>query len=100
MAHKDGDIVFWATTSAAGEYTVIGHPNGDKAGKVLVQAHSGEISVEIDADECSPQLVAATRSAAESIAGDISATVMGAGGQPLGPSCNNRLSSLLVASYD
>jgi hypothetical protein len=40
--------------TVAGEYTFIGHPGGDKDGKVLVLAHSGEIGVEIDADECSP----------------------------------------------
>ena len=100
MAYKVGDIVFWATTSAAGEYTVIGHPNGDKAGKVLVQAHSGEISVEIDADECSPnwsQQPAARPRVSPAIFPQPS---WRAGGQPLGPSCNNRLSSLLVASYD
>jgi hypothetical protein len=29
MAFKVGDIVFWATASAAGECTVIGHPKGE-----------------------------------------------------------------------
>jgi hypothetical protein len=31
--------VFWGTPTTAGEYTFIGHPRGDKAGKVLVLAH-------------------------------------------------------------
>ena len=61
MAYKVGDIVFWTTASVAGEYTVVGHSNGNKAGKVLVLAHSGEISIEIDADECSPVQVATIR---------------------------------------
>jgi hypothetical protein len=47
-----GDVVFWGTPTT--EYTFIGHPKGDKAGNVLVLAHSGELGVEIDADECSP----------------------------------------------
>jgi hypothetical protein len=49
-----GDVVFWGMPTTAGEYTFIGHPRGDRAGKVLVLAHSGETGVEIDADECSP----------------------------------------------
>lgn len=40
--------------TTAGEWTFIGHPRGDKAGKALVLAPSGKVSVEIDADECSP----------------------------------------------
>jgi hypothetical protein len=40
--------------SCSGAHTFIGHPKGDHAGKVLVLAHSGEVGVEIDADECSP----------------------------------------------
>jgi hypothetical protein len=48
-----GDVVFWATASTAGEYTFIGHPKGDKAGKVLMLALSGQW-FEVDADECSP----------------------------------------------
>jgi hypothetical protein len=54
MAYKVGDIVFWATTSAAGEYTVIGHPKGDKAGKVSVLAMAADIGFEVDADKCAP----------------------------------------------
>ena len=42
-AYSVGDVVFWGTLTTAGEYTFIGHPKGDKAGKVLVLAHSGEI---------------------------------------------------------
>jgi hypothetical protein len=38
-----GDVVFWGTPTTAGEYTFIGHPKGDTAGKVLVLAHSGEV---------------------------------------------------------
>ena len=49
-----GDDVFWATASAAGEWTFVGHPRGDNAGKVLVLASSPEIGFEIDADQCSP----------------------------------------------
>ena len=54
MAYSVGDVVFWSTASAAGAYTFIGHPKGDKAGKILVLAHSGEVSCQVDADECSP----------------------------------------------
>ena len=36
------------------EYTFIGSSKGDQHGKVLVLAHSGEIGVEVDTDECSP----------------------------------------------
>src|SRR5687767_1426024 len=49
-----GDVVFWGTPTTAGEYTFIGHPKGDKAGRVLVLAHSAEIGFEVDADECRP----------------------------------------------
>jgi len=49
-----GDVVFCVTPTTAGEYTFIGHPRGDRVGKVLVLAHSGEIGLEVDADECSP----------------------------------------------
>jgi hypothetical protein len=49
-----GDVVFWGTPTAAGEYVCIGHPKGDNTGKVLVLAHSGEVGQEVDADECSP----------------------------------------------
>ena len=49
-----GDTVFWATASTAGEWTFIGHPKGDKGVRVLVLAHSAEVGVDIDADECSP----------------------------------------------
>jgi hypothetical protein len=49
-----GDVVFWGTPTTAGEYTFIGHPKGDKAGKVLVLVHSAEIGFEVDADECRP----------------------------------------------
>jgi len=47
------DVVFWGTPTTAGEYSFIGHPKGDKAGKVLVLALSGQW-FEVDADECSP----------------------------------------------
>jgi hypothetical protein len=49
-----GDVVFWGTPTTAGEYTFIGHPRGDKAGKVLVLAMAAEIGFEVDADECAP----------------------------------------------
>lgn len=49
-----GDVVFWGTPTTAGEYTFIGHPWGDKAGKVLVLAMAAEIGFEVDADECAP----------------------------------------------
>jgi hypothetical protein len=42
------------TPTTAGEYTFIGYPRGDKAGKVLVLAHSGEVGRQIDADQCAP----------------------------------------------
>jgi hypothetical protein len=41
MAYKVGDIVFWATGSAAGEYTVIGHVSGEPG--VLVFEGGGEV---------------------------------------------------------
>ena len=53
-AYQVGDVVFWGTPTTAGEYTFIGYPRGDKTGKVLVLAHSGEVGQEIDADECTP----------------------------------------------
>ena len=43
-----GDVVFWGAAAAAGEYTFMGHPKGDTAGKVLVLAHSAEIGFEVD----------------------------------------------------
>jgi hypothetical protein len=49
-----GDVVFWGTPTTAGEYTFIGHPKGDKGGKVLMLAHSAEVGFEVDADECNP----------------------------------------------
>ena len=49
-----GDGVIWATPSTAGEWTFIGHPCGDRAGKMLVLASSPEIGFEIEADQCSP----------------------------------------------
>jgi hypothetical protein len=48
MGFKVGDIVFWVTASAAGEYTVIGHPKGQR--HVLVFAGGGEV----DAEDCRP----------------------------------------------
>jgi hypothetical protein len=45
--------VLWATASTAGENAFIGHPNGDKAGKVLVLALGAEVGFEVDADDCS-----------------------------------------------
>jgi len=54
MTNQVGDVVFWATASTAGEYTFIGHPNGDRTGKVLVLAMAAEVGFEVDADECSP----------------------------------------------
>jgi hypothetical protein len=43
-----GDIVFWATPTTAGEYTVIGHPKGKP--HVLVFEGGGEV----DAELCQP----------------------------------------------
>ncbi len=45
MAFKVGDIVFWATASAAGEYTVIGHPKWESP-RVLVFEGGGEVDAE------------------------------------------------------
>jgi hypothetical protein len=53
-SYKIGDVVFWATASGAGEYTFIGHPKSDKAGKVLVLALGAEIGFGVDAHECAP----------------------------------------------
>jgi hypothetical protein len=53
-SYSVGDGVFWATATTAGEWTFIGHPRGDKAGKVLVLARAAEVGFEVDADECSP----------------------------------------------
>jgi hypothetical protein len=53
-SYSVGDVVFWGTPTTAGEYTFIGNPKGDHAGKVLILAFSGEIGFEVDADECSP----------------------------------------------
>jgi hypothetical protein len=44
-----GDGVFWVLPSSAGEWTFIGHPKCDKAGKILLLARSGEIGIEVDA---------------------------------------------------
>lgn len=49
-----GDVVFWATPSGSGEYTFIGHPKGDKAGKILVLALGAELGFAVDASECAP----------------------------------------------
>ena len=43
--YKIGDLVFWATASSAGAHAFIGHPRGDKAGKVLVLATGTGLSV-------------------------------------------------------
>jgi hypothetical protein len=51
--YQIGDVVFGGTPTTAGEYTFIGHPKGDKAGKVLVLALSGQW-FEVDAADCSP----------------------------------------------
>lgn len=48
MNYKVGDIVFWTTASAAGEYTVIGHLKGKP--HVLVFDNFGEV----DAELCQP----------------------------------------------
>jgi hypothetical protein len=53
-AYAIGDGVFWATASTAGTWTFIGHPRGDRTGRVLVLASSPEIGFEIEADQCSP----------------------------------------------
>jgi hypothetical protein len=50
-SYSVGDLVFWGTPTTAGEFTFIGHPKGDKDGKVLVLALSGKIGFDVDADE-------------------------------------------------
>ena len=52
--YQVGDVVFGGAPPPAGESTFMGHRKGDKAGKVLVLAHSGEVGQEVDADECAP----------------------------------------------
>jgi hypothetical protein len=54
VSYTIGDVVFWGTPTTAGEYTFIGHPTGDKAGKVLVLAMAAEIGFEVVSNECSP----------------------------------------------
>ena len=49
MIYQVGDTVFWATASTAGEFTVIGHPKGDKDGKVRVLANSAMVGEKFDA---------------------------------------------------
>lgn len=48
LAYSIGNGVFWASPSTAGEWTFIGHPRDDKAGKVLV------MSAHHRADEATP----------------------------------------------
>ena len=43
--YKVGDIVFWATNTAAGEYVVIGHPKGQP--DILVFDSFGEVPAEL-----------------------------------------------------
>jgi hypothetical protein len=95
-----GDVVFWGTPTTAGEYSFIGHPKGAKDGKVLVLAHSGEIGVKIDADECSPTGRSDPQRGREYRQRYFRNHPRGLESNPLGPSCNNRLSSLLAASCD
>lgn len=45
-----GDVVFWSTPTTAGEYSFIGHPKGDRTGKILVLALGADIGFEVDAD--------------------------------------------------
>jgi hypothetical protein len=73
LGYGVGDVLFWGTPTTAGEYIFIGHPKGDRADKVLVLAHSGEIGFKVDADECAPT-DRSNPQRAESIASDISAT--------------------------
>jgi len=55
--YKIGDVVFWSTASAAGDYTFIGHPKGDKTGRYLVLV-IGSIGKEdafaVEARQCAP----------------------------------------------
>jgi hypothetical protein len=69
-----GDVVFWGTPTTAGEYTFIGYPKGEgwQGSGVGVRARSALRLMPMNA----PRLAAATRSAAESIASDISATIL------------------------
>lgn len=55
--YKVGDLVFWSTPSAAGEYTFIGHPKGDKAGRYLVLVIGSlgkEDTFAVEARQCAP----------------------------------------------
>ena len=82
-----------------GTVPFIGHPRDDKGGKVLTLAHSGEIWVEIDTDECSPTDRSNPQRSREYR--QFPQPSWRAGGKPLGPSCDNRLLSLLLlADYD
>ena len=54
MSYSVGDVVSWSTDGVAGEFTFIGHPKADKAGKILVLAMAAEVGFEADVDECSP----------------------------------------------
>ena len=65
-----GDVVFWGTPTTAGEYTFIGHPKGDKGGKVLVLAMAQKLALKLTRTNA-PRLVAATRSAVAGTASDI-----------------------------
>jgi hypothetical protein len=58
--------------TTAGEYTFVGHPRGDKAGKVFVLAHSGEIALKLTRTNAR-RLAAATRSAASRSRSPVSA---------------------------
>ena len=56
MTYQVGDVVFYSLSghTVSGEGTFIGHPKGDRAGKVLVLAMAAEIGFEVAADEGSP----------------------------------------------
>jgi len=53
-SYSVGDVVFWGTPTTAGEYSFIGYPKGDTAGKILVLALGAEIGFEVDAHDCRP----------------------------------------------
>lgn len=54
MKYQIGDIVQWVLGNTTGEGFFIGHPKDDKKELVLVLATTGEVGVEIDADNCHP----------------------------------------------
>jgi hypothetical protein len=54
--YQTGDIVFLSLSgnTVSGEAVFIGHPRGDKSGRVLVLATAADAVFEVDAENCSP----------------------------------------------